>query len=279
MRSYINYLGLVILLVLFTNALFSQNDTINCYSQPLQDVFLTELVYPQEKCEIQLSCFPQFRNGNEMNLINLPLSLEYGITNRWQMELSWNTFQKSFSGLTPAKNEIANLEVGTQYSFMNIGNTNFHAAFGFEIEVPLSGNEDGLGENQWEYAPYISGALDFPSLNNSQFFAQAGIDLAANRTSENEAEEQEINLSGGLFIPFNKTIFSSEISWWGSLDADENENQLYLTPGFIFNLPGTWETGIGMPIGLNKKSDSFMILAILTFEFSLTEEIEHPNSE
>lgn len=243
------------------------------YYQPVQDVFQTELVYPQEKNEVQLTFYPAFRNNSQTDQLNLPLLLEYGLTDRWQIELSWNVFQSRFPANGHPVSRIGNLEVGTQYSFMNINNSRFHAALGMEVEIPLN-NPKGYEESQWEYEPYISLALDLPSLNHAQLFAQTGIGFIQNKTEDEETEGNELQVNGGFFVPFNKIVLTSELSWWTNKWDGGEENQLYLTPGAIFNLPGSWETGLGIPVGLNKQSDKFMILAILTFEFGLTKENE-----
>lgn len=241
------------------------------YYQPLQDVFQTELVYPQEKSEVQLSFTPAFEKNDHFKLLSLPLSLEYGLTDRWQVGLGWTAFQQRFPVLGRSVSGIGNLELSTQYSFMNIDNTNLHAAIGFEVGVPLANEDKGFGESDWEFEPYISLAHDFPSLNHSQLFAQAGIGFEQINPDE-ESEGNELLFRGGFFIPVNKVIFTSELSWCGNKWDKGDESQFYFTPGFIVDLPGSWETGLGIPIGLNNESNSFMILAILTFEFNLTQE-------
>ncbi len=257
---------LVIFLFLHCN-LFAQEVTSRKYYQAVQDVFFTELVYPQEEGELQISCTPGYKKSDEANQFSLPFLVEYGITDRWQVELSWNSFENRFSGSESTARGIGNLEVGTQFSFMNVRNSSFHAACGFEVEVPL-GNEE-LSEDSWEYAPYILGALDLPSVNNSQLFAKAGIGFLSEA-----ADKNELNFSGGVFVPFNKVVITSELSWWGNFKDENNENQFFFTPGVIINLPGAWETGVGIPVRLNKKSDKFMILAVLTFEFGLMDNDE-----
>ena len=239
------------------------------YDQPVQDVFQTELVYPQEKNEVQLTFYPSFRNGGEAGQLAFPFLLEYGLTDKWQMELGWNAFQCHFPDAGHSVSGTGNLEIGTQYSFMNICNTGFHAAFGMEVEVPLSKDENRIEESQWEYSPSVSLALDFPSLNRAQLFVQTGIVFSRNKSGDEDAEGHELQVNGGFFMPFNRIVWTSELSWGTNQWDGGNENQLYYTSGIIFNLPGNWETGLGFPIGLNKQSDSFMILALLTFEFGL----------
>ncbi len=272
MRYCANIFVLAFLSLSSFEGVFAQNVSLQSYLQVIQDVFQTELVYPQEKGEFQFSFNPAYRQSSDAIDSSFPIVVEYGLSEKWQVSFNWNTLQNNFSDSESAVSGVGDLELGTQYSFMNIYDTGFHVAFGFEFVMLLSNKEKGLGEKRWEYEPYVLGAIDFPSLNNSQLFMQAGIDFVQNEFGENELEGNELNLSGGIFIPFNKIVFTSELSWCTGWIDSEDGNELYLTPGIIFDLPGNWETGFGIPVGLNKQSDKFMILALLTFEFNVHKE-------
>ncbi len=272
MKIYTEFFVLIGILLSCLPAAFAQGDEDKGYYQPLQDVFQTELVYPQEKGEVQLSLNPEFGKGANVNHINFPFVTEYGVTNDWQIGFTWNSFQNNFVGDNSLANGIGDLELETQYSFMNIAKTNFHAALGLEFGIPLGNEENEIGEGFYEFTQYSSFAVDFPSLNNMQLFAQTGISFARNKEESGGEEASELFLSGGLFAPVNKVILDIELSWMTSKWDNGDENQLYLTPGLIFDLPGGWETGIGTSIGLNNESEKFLILGILTFEFNITGE-------
>lgn len=267
------YLGLSVFgcfLFFYSANLLAQESSKKDYYQPIQDVFQTDLVYPQEKSEVQLTFNPVFGKHDAGSYLNLPLLAEYGLTDRWQMELQWNTLETQFPESGKTYSEIGDLEVGTQYSFMNIGNTDFHSALGFELGIPLRHEEGTSDEDVWEYEPYVSVALDLPALNNAQLFAQTGVGFARNQEEKEGLEAEEFSVSGGFFIPFNKVVFTSELSFY-SIDSGDVK-QFYLTPGVIFNLPGAWEAGVAAPLGLNSQSDNFMFMAILTYEFSFGED-------
>jgi len=55
-------------------------------SKAPQEVFQTELVFPQEKGETQLTLIPQFNDGDEADVRQLGVVMEYGITDQWQVE-------------------------------------------------------------------------------------------------------------------------------------------------------------------------------------------------
>lgn len=153
---------------------WAQTEAEEEHEQPLQEVFQTELVYPQEKNEIQLTLRPQFSNGRDENLFALPFTIEYGITNSWQVELEYNTFVDRDPALGKRTRGIGDLEIGTKYSFMNIANSNFHSALGFSVSFPTADIDKQLTEGAIEYEPFIIFAKDFPSLSHMQLFTQMG---------------------------------------------------------------------------------------------------------
>jgi len=259
-----HHLCLVLLLFLFIHsATYAKQDTTKTYFQTIQDVFNTELVYPQEQNEVQLTIMPEFFNSGNVQLL-VPFIAEYGITNNWQIELEWIAFQN----IKPENNEISNgigdLEIGTMYSLMNVGQSDFHMAAGFDFEIPTGNEEKGLGEGNWKFEPYFLSALDIPGLNNMQVFSKIGLGFALN-DRDDDPRKKEFNIGGGFFSPFNKIVLVSEINWYKEDDWD----LLLYTPGIIVNLPGGWEAGFGMPIGINKNMKEISFKAIMTYEFNL----------
>lgn len=273
MQDYSLVSRITLICFLISVRILAQEETKINYFQPLEELFQTELVYPQEKNEFQFSLSPEFQRLNNYNQILIPIKAEYGITNSWQVELDWCSYQNRYIHALSTDKGIGNLQIGTQYSFMNIANSNFHAAAGFEIDIPLRNIPDESEERNLEYEPYVLLAFDFPRLNHSQLFAQAGLGFVLQkgiRKENEEPETKEFKLNGGLFVPFRKTILTSEISW----NSVNDENQIYYTPGMVLNLSGGWETGIGVPIGLNNQSDKYRIVAMITFEFSISDDDE-----
>lgn len=239
------------------------------YHQYLQDVFKTELVYPQEKSEFQFSLMPQFQKSNDFQFINIPFNAEFGITDSWQIDFNLNSIQRIVPH-SVSVNGISDLQIGSKYSFMNMGNTNFHAALGFEIGIPMNKNND-FGNKHISYEPYILLAADFPRLHQAQLFAMTSLEFFDQRSNPNaEHEPTELNLSGGFFVPYKHFVLTSEFSCNTSKLTGGNEIQFYYTPGVVLNLPGAWEAGVGFPIGLNQQSDKYGVIAMITFEFNIS---------
>ncbi len=254
----------------------AQQGSVGSYVQPIQEVFQTELVYPQEKNEIQLTTAPTFLKFHSGNGLDIPFKAEYGITDSWQVECEWIAYQNTHLDNVVSKG-VSDLQLGTKHSFMNIKNLPIHAAIGVEVDIPLSTDNSNNEKEEVELEPYAIFAVDFPELNNSQLFAHVGLGISYEGSSSKEMEfsENEANelcLNGGVFIPVKPFVFTSEINWNTNTWDNGNDNQLYYTPGIVWDAPGGWEFGLGIPIGLNPQSDGYRVIAMLTFEFNLFED-------
>jgi len=230
-----------------------------------QGVFQTELVYPQEKGAFQLTSSFTFSKADKE--FSNDLALEYGLTPSWQVELQWQSFarKKGVDGLILRGS--GDMRLGTKYSFMNIHGSNFHSAVGFELGLPAPSAKKGISEGQIEYEPYVIIAKDFPGLSRLQLFSQLGLTFAhsinESTLNENDHNEKTVEWSSGMFVPYRRARFTTEISWSKSSD----ECHLYLTPGLVWKLPRDLEIGAGMPIGLTRDAEPFRIIAHVVYEF------------
>lgn len=244
--------------------------------QPVQEVFQTELVYPQEKGEVQITFGTTFSRNSASRMFRSPISLEYGLTNRWQVELEWNasTYKRELDENETSRG-TGDLRFGTKYSFMNIANSPYHAAFGFEVGLPTASIHKGLTEGFIEYEPYVAVARDFKKLNRAQIFAQLGFGFMQRFKSvehdddeEVEAGAHELSVNVGAFVPFRKVRFTAEVNWQNNRwNNNGDENDLYVTPGFIYQPAHHWEVGFGVPVGTTKSADNFRAIFKLVREF------------
>jgi hypothetical protein len=128
--------------------------------QPLQELFLTEVVYPQQKGEIQLTlgCLVD-RSRSDLSAL-MPLAVEYGLTDRWQIEAGWDGYTQ-FERAPFRRLRTARVSIGTKYSLMNIAHSGVHAAFGGDVEFPnADAFADEEGEEGVEIEPFVALAAD-----------------------------------------------------------------------------------------------------------------------
>jgi hypothetical protein len=240
--------------------------------QPLQELFLTETVYPQDKGETQITFGSQFSKNKGRKLFQIPLSLEYGLTDKLQM-----SFELAANGLTLEGESFkgpSDIELGMKYSWMNIGRSNFHMATGLELGLPTGSVKKNLGEGELEYEPYIIIAKDFPHLSRLQLFSQFGVTLSQPVRSTDDDDEftKGMTWNNGLFVAFRQMAFTTELNWQKS----GGENTLYVTPGIVWTLPHSLEMGFGVPIGITKSADRYRTIMKLTYEFGGSNKSDEP---
>lgn len=234
-------------------------------SQPVQEVFQTELVYPQEKGEFQLTLSSSWKRVEELRALEVPLGIEYGITESWQLSVEWRSLVSVFPpGKGPVQG-IGDLEIATQRSFMSLGRSNFHAAVGLAVGFPTGDSARGLGEGAVEYEPYLLLARDFPALGRLQLFGQVAARATSGIQDEgpgvvDRGEAPAVDVHVGMLLPLRFLVLTTELTGIGSA-------QKYLLPGMVWLLPGRWELGVGAALGLTGASDDFRLLMVTTYEF------------
>ena len=271
MRKIRTYL-LTILFITLNFSLIAQtsDDYSIAYKQVIQDAFLIDLVYPQEKNEIQLSVSPTMLQHISSEEYIFPMGVEYGINDSWQIGVEWNVFRRGSSVDEYSSNR--NLQLGTKYSFMNIANSPFHSAIGLEMGLPINKDNFGLDEKVYTYEACMLFAYDLSKINNAQLFAQMVFEYE--REVAEEKDDYEVELGMGFFIPMGKIVFLSELTWNSTIWNTELETECYYSPALLIDLPGTWETGFAFPIGLNSNSDKYRFSLRLTYEFGIKNDDE-----
>jgi hypothetical protein len=247
----------------------------------LKEVTQTETVFLREKGEIQITTSLDFSIGEKEDLLAFPFAIEYGLSDVWEAELEWDTFLFKDPDHEFSTHGIGDLRMGTKYSFLNIGGSNFHIAPGFEIDFPLASVNKDLSDGFMRYEPSLVLALDFPNWNFLQFFTEIGVGLL-DRVKEPDDEEDrepkahELTWDTGFILPLHEeALITFEFNWetneWNNNGTD---SEMYITPGLDWEFLDDWEFNVEIQIGVNHDADDYKINATLTYEFDLFEEDE-----
>jgi hypothetical protein len=270
-------LGLLAVIVIFLPSARADGDddagSTNKENRPIEELFKTDVVYPQQKGELELELASVYQNHSGGDTWTIPLSLEYGLTDRWQVEAEWDSLVQRYPDNHPVVRGIGDLELGTQYSFMNIGDSLFHLAPLFSVEVPVGDVNKDLSDGFLEYEPAVILARDFPELHHAQFFTEFGASFAQRVNTPKDADDaepaaDELNLGSGFFVLIPHGAVTFEFNWdnnrWNNHGT---ENDMYLTPGWLWKPAREVEVGLGIPVGLNNSSDRFDVIAHIVWEF------------
>ncbi len=240
-------LGAILLCCLVFNS-YAQHTELE---QSAEEVFWAELVYPQERGELQIAISPWINTST--NFGQTPFVVEYGLSDTWQLEAEW-----SGPGY---KSESSLFEFGTKYTFLNLFDRGVHLALGNEIEIPIS--TSGVATET-----FFVLAKDFSKFGNFHLFTQGALEFEISE-ADDSLEKEALGWSWhiGALFPGERLHFSAEVSW-----RHEDDLHTYLTPGLIWEILGGFQIGVGIPIGLSDSADTFRIASFLTYEFELFED-------
>lgn len=241
-------------LVFIVKPLYGQEIEVN---QPVEEVFLTELVFPQEKGEIQFLFAPGIHLNEAAHSGYSPFSIEYGLTDSWQVEAEW-------SGPRYRSDAASGFEAGSKYSFLDIAGQQIHLALGAEYGFSVRSEE---GES--EFGTFLIVAKEFAALGGLQVFTQIAKEWELGEEEIEEALEGAFlsSYTAGFVLPGKVFHITGEYAWFN----ENGLNQHYAAPGIVVDLPSDLQFGIGIPIGLSSFSDDLRISAFLTWELELFE--------
>jgi hypothetical protein len=225
--------------------------------QPVQELILTEVVYPQERGELQLTAGARFDNGRASDSTTVPVGVEYGLTDAWQVGLEWGAFTRVGSPGS-AVTGTGDYSVDTKYSFMNIGGSRMHAAFGIEAGFARD------VERRREVEPYAAFAADL-NRRGVQVFGHVGLAFTAATDGDHEAG-RELQWNAGALVPVGAMTFATELNVRNESFTVRHARELYVTPSITFSARRFWEFGVGVPVGVTSESNRVGLVVLMSYE-------------
>lgn len=218
--------------------------------QAVQEVFQSELVFPQERNEWQFTARPSFADGDDFHRQELGLGVEYGLTDRLQLEVGWDAMVRHHEQGESAHAGTGDVELGAQYSFMNLGGTATHVALGAEWGIPSGYEDKELGEGRTSHGFNLVLARDCHCLGGLHLYANVGF--------EKNDEEREDHLHFGAILPGDGRSYTFELNRF--------EEDRYVTPGLVWAPARGVEFGTGVGVGLNDAADAWRLMFNIAFE-------------
>jgi hypothetical protein len=229
----------------------AQDDPDDDPRPPLQELIRTRVVYPQERREIQITARSLFDGGTAAKSLEFPLGVEYGLTDKWQVELEWSALHRVSSAGESAV-ESGRPSIGTQYSFMNIGGSRVHTMFGAEAALDVR-----------EIEPYTAFAVDLNS-RGVQLFGDASWEFA--RASGDEESEREARWGAGMLMPLGAATLATEFEARRDDLVPGRPSEMYVIPSVTLRPASRWEIGVGLPVGVTRDSNRLGLSVLGVYE-------------
>ncbi|MDX2424645.1 MAG: hypothetical protein QNK15_00145 [Cycloclasticus sp.] len=221
-------------------------------TQILNELFLSDTAYTQEKGEWQLSISPEYEDNDEGSRFLVPVSLEFGITDQLQVELEYTPYIDINSDDVNRHGQ-GNIELGLQYSWGNINNSGLNVALSYSHEF-ANGDRAVISEEgekpEDEDNIYVVFSKGIGANSNTQAFLQLGRELQGN--------EHEDYANTGIYSSMGNYALSMELNW--------TQEQSFITPGITWALDNGWEFGLGTPIGIDGNAN-FKLVSHILFEW------------
>ena len=219
-----------------------------------EEFFLGDVVFSQERGEVQLTAAPSLARADAHRSLRTPLSFEVGLTDAWQVEAGWS--------LAPFASEAEHeVEVGTQYTALNVGGGPVHAAVGVEAEWEGAEFEAAV--------PYLVLATAFGRVHA---FVQGAVPLRSDEDADEgpplagEAEGRA-TLIAGAALPVGPAFVTAEAAWTPTGLGD----RLALAPGVAAPLADGWQLGLALPVAWQGGRATVGLSAFVAFEFEVGE--------
>jgi hypothetical protein len=223
--------------------------------QPLQELFFTEVVYPQEQREVQLTLGLRVdRSRSDLSML-MPLAIEYGLTDRWQIEAGWDGYTQAARSAPITHLRTARVSLGTKYSLMNIAHSRMHAAFGVDAEFPkVDAFAKPEGEAGMEVEPFVALAGDLNA--RLTLFGSVGASLEPREVRDlatrGQRPDDRGSISFGGLLALQRVTLAAEYTNRSDELPWRLDGAPLVTPSIAVHPGHQWELATGVPIAVRR---------------------------
>lgn len=222
------------------------------FEQPIQQFFISKIVFPQEKGEWEITIIPALRKSDVAKDLELGWKVEYGASDKLELELEMSYLWLNPAGLSHPRG-LGNVELGVLYNFVPLDRP-VGVSVSSEVELPAGGKNVTDDEVEWETLLILA-----KSFGRAQVHFNVGVGLAE--------DHHKFIYNVASVIPLDQS-FALTLEVNGIELIEEHEP--YLTPGLYFRAfdeEPLFELGVGFPIALSGDSTPWGIIGKLTLEF------------
>ena len=214
--------------------------------------FMGEKIYIQEQGELYAIVEAAHEKSSHERESELGAEVSYGVTERLQVVAELPLVISDPDGGTKHTG-LGDVTLGFQYNFMQ--ELDFSLGVRSSFVIPTGDEDRDLGGGQFVWEPNLLAAL---RVGSGELYAGVGGEIV---DGGGEPDAFTYTISGAY--PWRSLIGVLELA--GTLNSDEHD--LYVVPGFYWNVGEILQAGLGVPIGLTDDSDDYQIVGLLVFEF------------
>lgn len=237
-----------------------------------QRVALTELVYPQERHEFQVSVVPWWQRDQGVDSYLTKLELEYGLTDRLELDLG---IGGGYVGQPVDGGGLGALGVAVLWSFVNLPRDRFASAVQLDARWPFDpdvseqmGGEGGeVGTSLIAY--YAPGPLAFNW--------ELRVALQENEEQDAAGEETDsISLQYGAALATMADLGLGVLILESQLTREQGELGVQIAPGASVRPKDNMFVGVHVPLALTENVPDVSV--ILTYTISSSDIAGHLHS-
>jgi hypothetical protein len=219
-----------------------------------QELFLGEVVFPQDKGELQVSA-GLWHGLDARRDSTLPLIVQYGITDRLEVG-AW--IPVDFRRTYGAANGLGNIELDGYWNVLNDPRTGWASGVGFGLGLPNATSQ--VGDRALSYQPFWVLCRE---RNEAGFNLSAAVDVKDPLDGQ-ERNDVTGNLDFALFKKFGRFVPLLELG----AEVDRQRTAVRLAPGLYWHPAWTnAEIGVSVPIGLTRDTPTLGGCLLITWEF------------
>jgi len=230
--------------------------------RPLEDLLRSDVVYPQDRGEMQLELLPNFHHARDGRTMGFGFATQFGLSDSWQFQSDWDGPTRSSSPGTPGAWDLGSLELGTKVAFMCMGHSAWDLSTALDVELPIGTDE---ADGRVRLGPTIILARDFPAFHGHGFLSlilSTPLGHPSPTVLPSDASGTEYQWDVGVFTVVKHLRFTGELTL---LHTGEGENEFSVTPGMVWNSP-PWELAGGVFAGPRRDSPRGALFHIV-YEF------------
>ena len=208
----------------------------------VEDLFASDVVYLQEKGEVQLELKPARTRAGGSRTTAIEADIEYGPRDWWQVETEWEARQwrRLPDGTVTA--EVGDIGIGTRVGSRCVAGSPYLVSMGLDITIPSDVIADiGEATRHVGLAPSFIIARDIARA--AQVFSSFEVEARVDHRRSGIGDWTYAS-DTGMFVRIVRGFrLTAEFSVGGGPDRD---NEVHVIPGVLWHRGDTIEVGVGL---------------------------------